>query len=148
MSHVATDGTKYMDLDCLEKAAERLGLQLVRGKTTWKWYGRWMDDFDASNAGYKNGIPHDDYGKCVHAIVDPDKPEGYEIGIYHHPDGEGWLPVWANFGNPTVEQKAGGGKLKKMYKLCGYESFAEENSFSISWELDGEEIKGSIIDYS
>ena len=148
MSHVETTGTKFMDLTCLERAAELLGLKLIRGQKTWRWYGRWMNDYDASNAAYKNGISHEDYGKCEHAIVDPDNPGGYEIGIYKHPDGEGWLPVWDNYNTPTIHKKAGGHELDKMYRLAGYESLANENGYDFSWERDENGIKGVITDYS
>ena len=61
MSHIAKIELEVTDLDSLIRACQHIGLNLVRGKTTFKWF---------------NGN-----GKCDHAIEIPDV--SYEIGIVY-----------------------------------------------------------------
>lgn len=69
MSHVSTIETVIQDLDALEQACKALGtVELVRGQTTWKWFGQFVNDYHGADAAYKHGIEPKDYGKCLHAI--------------------------------------------------------------------------------
>jgi hypothetical protein len=46
MSHIATVEVQIKDLDCLAKAAERCGLEFKKDQKNFRWYGRWMNDYD------------------------------------------------------------------------------------------------------
>lgn len=86
MSHVVSSETEIPDsqLDTLIEACKALGLEFIKGQTSYKWYGKWVNDYSADDAAYKNGIKPEDYGKCVHAIRLPGCE--YEIGVYRHPE--------------------------------------------------------------
>ena len=60
MSHVSKIELEVKDLNTLESACDRLGLQMVKGQQTFKWYST-------------------EAGKCNHAIKVPDAE--YEIGV-------------------------------------------------------------------
>lgn len=94
MSHVVTVETIVTDLECLEKACADVGLVLRRGKKTFKWYGRWVRDYHASDAAYKAGIDPKTYGKCEHAIEVPDNANAYGVGLVPVDGGKGWRLVW------------------------------------------------------
>lgn len=82
MSHIATVEAEIKDLDSLGKAAESLGLELVRGQTTFKWFGSYMGDYKEYEQRLKElGIKPEDYGKCDHAIVVPGDKNAYSIGV-------------------------------------------------------------------
>jgi hypothetical protein len=94
LSHVATCDLVVKDLDALERAAESLGLQLVRGQKTYRWVEKWYDDYHAQNAAYRHGIRPEDYGKnAEHAIVVPGV-KTHEIGVVRRPDGKGFMLIW------------------------------------------------------
>lgn len=119
MSHVSSMKLAINDLDALDKACKALGLELVRDQKTFRWFGRWMNDFDAADAAYRNGIDVKDYGKCEHAIRIPGNSNAYEVGIMRNKEGQ-LVPVWDFFcGGYGLEEKIGknGSKLKHEYNL-------------------------------
>lgn len=89
MSHVVGATWSIDNLECLEAACEEIGLELVRNQKTYKWYGKWMNDYSKSDAAYLNiGIKPEDYGKCEHAIRVKGNPSAYEIGVVKCEDGK------------------------------------------------------------
>ena len=89
MSHVVCAPVVVRDLAALEEAAKRLGMRLVRGKTTYKWYGRYMNDYHGQNAATQNGVSPEELGKCSHALVCKDgTARTYEVGLYEKAPGE------------------------------------------------------------
>ena len=93
MSHVTLIDLFITDLDSLEKACERLGLELVRWQKTFKWYGRFMGD-----SAVPAGMKPQDYGKCEHAVKVKGKSGAYEIGLIKRIDGKaGYQLVWDNW---------------------------------------------------
>ena len=117
MSHVASVDLIVTDLDALEKVCTELGMQLCRGQRTWKWYGRWMDDYAAEDAAYKNGIKPEQYGHGEHAIRLPGCE--YEIGLVPVEEGKKWRVVYDFYGPGQALAKACGGQalpgLKDTY---------------------------------
>lgn len=88
MSHVATIELEVKDLDALEAAAKRLGMELRRGQTTYEWWGRSEGDYPIPE-----GFTADDLGKCEHALHHPGAD--YEIGIIKRRDGRpGYTLLW------------------------------------------------------
>lgn len=99
MSHVTTQECDIQDLDALAKAASLFGCELVK-QPTYKWWGKWVNDYDKTDAAYKHGIKPEDYGKCEYALRVIGDPEAYEVGIVRRPDGNpGWVPVWDFYGD-------------------------------------------------
>lgn len=102
------------DLDCLEKAVQQLGLELVRGQTHYKWFGRSVGDYPMP-VGFKAS----DLGKCEHAIRIPGNSNAYEIGVVKRKDGRpGYQLLWDFWqGGYGMQEKVGtnGDKLKQHY---------------------------------
>lgn len=116
MSHVATIDLKIMDLDALEAAAKTCGLELRRGQKTYEWFGRWVKDYHAHDAAYKNGFDPNDYGKCDHAIINPTGGHGaYEIGVVARDDGSYALiyDFWGTSGR-VLKDKVGGNNCEGL----------------------------------
>src|SRR6266576_2837582 len=93
MSHAATVEIELKDLESLAKAAEQLGLEFRQGQKTYKWYGRWVDDYHGEDAAYKNGIKPEEYGKCEHALRVKGNDSAYEVGVVKKPNGT-WGLIW------------------------------------------------------
>src|SRR4051812_32472193 len=90
MSHVATVDVEIKDLDALDAACKKLGLELVRGQTTFRWYGQHVGDYPLP-AGFTGA----DLGTCEHAVRVPGRADAYEIGVVRRRDGRsGWSLMW------------------------------------------------------
>lgn len=117
MSHVVEVDISIQDLDALEEAAKMLGLELVRGQNTYRWFGRSVGDY-ALPAGYKVS----DLGKCEHALRIPGDNKAYEIGVSKRRDGKpGYSLVWDFFaGGYGMEKKVGENcqKLEQAYTVA------------------------------
>jgi hypothetical protein len=113
MSHVATIDVQVKDVECAGLAAKRMGGEMVK-QSTYAWYGHWMNDYSEADAGYKNGIKPEDYGKCEYAIKFPGVD--YEVGLVKRPDGKGYVPIW-DFIDSALLEKMGrsGEKFKQAY---------------------------------
>jgi hypothetical protein len=149
MSHVAALSMQVKSLSALKKAALACGLELVEGQTTYRWYGRWVQDYHGENAAYKLGIDPKNYGKCDHAIRIPGNAKAYEIGVVKSPNGEGYELVWDFWqGGYGLEAKIGsdGEKLRKEYvKAVTQETAINEMNCS---DVQIEEQKdGSVVMY-
>lgn len=94
MSHIAKIELEVTDLESLSKACRHLGLNLVRGKTSFKWF--------------KGN------GNCDHAIVVPGA--GYEIGLVLKEDK---YELQTDFFDKGIEAAIGknGGLLKQKYTV-------------------------------
>lgn len=111
MSHVATIAIEIKDLDALEAAANELGLELVRDKTSYKWYGRSVGDYPLPVGYTKN-----DLGKCDHVLRIPGNAAAYEIGVCRRRDGKaGYTLQWDFYaGGYGMTAKVGGDKAPKL----------------------------------
>ena len=94
MSHIAKIELEVTDLDSLTKACQHIGLNLVRGKTTFKWF---------------NGED-----KCDHTIEVPGAD--YEIGLVYKDDK---YELQTDFWDKGIEAAIGknGGLLKQRYAV-------------------------------
>lgn len=118
MSHVATIELEIKDLGSLSAACEELGLEFKDGQKTFKWYGRWANDYAAENAAYKNGIDPKDYGKCEHAIAMKGNKHAYEIGLCKVKGKEGYILAFDFFAQQNnITRLAGGETLPKLRQL-------------------------------
>jgi hypothetical protein len=115
MSHVVNMQLSVDDLGSLQEAAKTLGLELVKGQTSYKWFGRFMGD-----APLPEGFTKEDLGKCNHVIRLPGNDKAYEIGVVKNKSGSGFsllFDFWA--GGYGLEKAIGkdGGLLKQSYSV-------------------------------
>ncbi len=134
MSHVASVDLQVTDLEALKSACKELGLTFMEGQTTYKWFGRWMNDYSAEDAAYLHGINPEDYGKCVHAIKVPGAT--YEIGVIKHPSGKGFGLIYDFYGSGggPIMKTLGKGceKIKQFYGLHKAEKLARSRGMATS----------------
>lgn len=126
MSHVSAIKTEVRDLGALKAACQDLGLTFLENQTTFKWFGRWVNDYDADDSAYKHGIDPKDYGKCHHAIRVPGS--SYEIGLVHNPATNGYKIVYDFYGpGRIIKEKLGAGceKLVQHYGVNLAEQMAK-----------------------
>lgn len=111
MSHVASVQCYVQDLDALEAVAARLGLELVRGATSYAWFGTWVGDFRGDRAAVSNGHDPKTFGTSVHKLRRQDHRQGdYEIGLVPRLDGQpGFELLFDNWGHGgrRIQEKAG-----------------------------------------
>ena len=85
MSHIVTLDIELRDLDAIEAAAKRLGLEFHLDQKTYRWYGQKLNHY-----ALPEGMTDDDLGKCEHAITlsadHPDIATAYEIGVVKQGD--------------------------------------------------------------
>lgn len=123
-----------------------IGLELVRGQTTYHWYGESVGDTPLP-PGFSEG----DLGHCEHAIRIPlshpfyqeeDKP--YEIGVVRRRDGmPGYQLLWDYFcGGFGLSEFVGGSendarmpKLKQAYALCATARVAKAQGFRLQEQV-------------
>lgn len=94
MSHITTIDLRITDLDSLEKACERLGLELVRGQKTFKWFGKFVGDSRPPKEMADQGYTAEKYGTCDHAVRVKGNGRAYEIGLVNRADGKGYMLAW------------------------------------------------------
>lgn len=120
MSHVATIEVEVKSLKALKMACINLGLEFVEGQRTYKWYGKWVNDYHGNDAAYKHGIKPEDYGKCDHAIRIPGDTKAYEIGVIRQPNGS--YTIVYDFWGPGRALKSyigeDGNRLKQEYAIA------------------------------
>jgi hypothetical protein len=136
MSHVVTMKTQIGDLDALREACKALGLTFHENQTTYRWYGRWVNDYHAEDAAYHHGVKPEDYGKCSHAISAPGAT--YDIGVCKLANGNYTL-IYDNFSQGMgLERELGPRcrKLKQEYGVQAAISQAEQQGLGWTKELD------------
>lgn len=84
MSHVVSIKTQLLDLNAIEAATKACGCELVRGQTTYKWWGSSMGDYPLPQ-----GFKAEDLGKCDHAIKVPGTT--WEVGVARARNADGSL---------------------------------------------------------
>jgi hypothetical protein len=135
MSHVAKVDTVILDLELLKQAAKACGLEFRENQKTYRWYGRWVNDYHGADAAYKQGIDPKNYGKCTHAIAVRGNPSAYEIGVVKNPTGDGYLLIWDFYaGGYGLQDCIGrdGSKLLDQYSKLATIQHAEQQGWT--WE--------------
>ena len=124
MSHVSAIELEIKDMDALKAACERLGLNFLEGKTTYRWFGTWMGDYPLPE-----GFTREDLGKCSHAISVPGA--AYEIGVVTR-NGKTTLlwDFWSSGGLERVLGR-GGGKLKQAYAVEAATRAAKKGGYRV-----------------
>lgn len=140
MSHVVEVGIIIRDLDALESAGRRLGLELHRGQETYRWYGSFQGDYPLPA-----GLKEEDLGKCDHALaLAPDRipinanSAPYEVGVVAQGDGTYKLlfDFWG--GGFGLQDAIGqhGGKLFDEYGLAVAEAQARAQGWMTERQAD------------
>lgn len=114
MSHVVMQRQIYDNIDAIVAGAKACGLVKLE-KRKFKWYGAWVNDYNAADAAHQHGIKPEDYGKCEFALGIPGDSTAYEVGVVKNPSGAGYVLVWDFYrGGYGLMDKIGedGGKLK------------------------------------
>ena len=125
MSHVACVELEVNDMEALEETCKELGWNLKRGQKTYKWFGRWVNDYSAGDAAYHHGIDPKDYGKCDHAISIPGI--NYEVGLVQKPTGKpGQYVVIFDFFDQALKDALGGQGAPKLIQHYGVKKVTAE----------------------
>ena len=99
MSHIAKVELQVMDLAALQEAAEKLGGEYLPNEKSWRWYGRFMNDYSGQDAAYRHGIKPERYGTADAGIIRFAKAT-YDIGVYRVPGEDGkYCLVFDNWQN-------------------------------------------------
>ena len=108
MSHISKIELTVNDLSVLGSACIRLGLELMRSKRSFKWYGK--------------------EAACDHAIRVPGAE--YEIGVIHR---DGGYELNCDFYDRSLEQVIGkkGGLLKQAYAVEKTRVEARRKGYSV-----------------
>ena len=108
MSHISKIELEVKDLGILGQACARLGLNLMRGQQTFKWYGK--------------------DSQCDHAIKIPGA--NYEIGVLKK---NGSLDLNCDFYDRNIEKAIGkqGGLLKQAYAVEKTKIEARKKGYSV-----------------
>lgn len=148
MSHVTTGTLKITDLDALAEAAAQCGLVLRRGQRTWRWYGRWMNDYHGAHAAVDQGFSAAQFGTGEHALVLADPTQGrYDIGVVRARDGNGYELLYDSYGpdGQALERAAGPqlSRLKQEYAaaVAVRRARSQLRGWTVRREQDGVVIK-------
>jgi len=127
MSHVATIDVEVKDLDALQEAAKRLGMEFMHGQKTYKWWGQSVGDYPIPV-----GFTEDDLGNCEHAIHSPDA--AYEIGVVRRRDGRpGYQLLWDFIDGRLVKVVGENGcNLKREYAAVVARKQAMAQGFTVN----------------
>ena len=134
MSHVASVDLEVKDLDALAESCSRLGLELVRGQTHYRWYGMSVGDYPLPA-----GFTREDLGSCEHAIRVRHPEAGqqpYEIGVCRRRDCRpGYQLLWDFWqGGYGLQAKVGENckLLRKEYATTAAIREARMRGFSVT----------------
>ena len=134
MSHVTTGGICVTDLADVEAALEKFpGAKLVEGKTRFKWYGKFLNDWHNDRAAVRKGWDPKTFGQCAHVITHPDS--GYEIGLVERDDGSGFDLMYDVFGTGQNLERAFGVGLVDLKTEIGMEA-AERVYAPLGYQCD------------
>jgi hypothetical protein len=109
MSHISKIELEVNDLGTLAQACSRLGLNLIRDKKTFKWYGR-------------------EDGKCDHAIKVPGAT--YEIGVIKRGNA---FELQCDYFDNAIGKAIGqnGGLLKQAYAVERTRAEARRKGYTV-----------------
>jgi hypothetical protein len=109
-------------LEDLEAAAAQVGMTLRYGQTSFRWYGRFMND-STEGRELSRQLPVSEWGKCLHALtVNGHEQDAYEIGVVAALDGgEGYDLVFDSWGPGRAIVERCGASLEKLAENVGAE---------------------------
>lgn len=145
MSHVVLCSNFVItDLESFKAACTELGLLFKENQKTYKWYGRWVNDYSKENAAYLQGVPTEDYGKNAVHVVSTKDNTAYQIGLHKNPNGEGFVMVYDFYGHygSLLEKEVGkdANKLKDRYNVILAEKAAKRAGLKTKRTEEGDKI--------
>jgi len=133
MSHVVEIKIKIMDLQALDAACMQLGLELVRGQQTYRWFGRYVGDWPLPE-----GLTAQDLGHCTHAIRlatnNPEHWHAYEVGVVEQADGSYRL-LWDFWGQSG----------KALQDIIGPDGLALRNEYAAQVAIQQAMAQGLVV---
>lgn len=125
MSHVAKVELKIKDLAALAACAGSLGLEFIKDKTTYKWWGRSVGDYPLPE-----GFKASDLGKCDHVLrVKGSGPDAWEIGVVKAKSGDGYVLLFDFYGSRGAP----------LINALGFKGSAHNpDAGSVGWKLKQE----------
>jgi hypothetical protein len=118
MSHVVGMGMRFRSLECLARAGEECGMELIK-QSNYRWFGRYMSD-----SPLPEGFTADELGKCAYIlrVKGKDNEDAYEVGVVpsktHPGEWELLYDSWGTYGAKLMKAIGeGGNKLKQSYTL-------------------------------
>jgi hypothetical protein len=109
-----------------------MGFTFDREGTNWKWYGRWVGDYNVKDAAYNQGIAVERYGTSDAGVIRV-PGAAYEVGVYKSPNEPGkYRLVYDNFsagkglhdrcgpGLGLLKQRYAAERSKKEMKKAGW----------------------------
>lgn len=141
MSHVSSVKAYVTDLKVCAAACEEIGLELVTGATSYRWYGKWVNDYSGGAAAVSNGHDPKTFGTCEHKIrVKGAGAHTYEIGLVRRLDGgPGWELLYDNWcGGQGLEAVAGAGlgKLKQTLAQTTSIQHLQKQGYRVTKRVD------------
>lgn len=136
MSHIAEIELEVRDIEALKSAARKLGAEWRENQTSFRWYGRFMNDSQVPA-----GFSPEDYGKCLHAIGVPGNGQAYEIGVVRNPNGRGYSLLYDAWqGGHGLEAVVGKGAslLKQRYAAEVAIRQARRQGFRVSEKMQAD----------
>ena len=150
MSHVTEIRLRLRDLDALEEAAEKCGLELVRGEKTFAWWGTFAGD-----SRPPAGRDPKDYGTCEHALrVKGETPRNgsrgpWSIGVAKAVDGDGYdvlFDAYGSAGQRLLDRiEPDGSKLRREYACAVAERNARKTLAKKGFRVEREDLPGNRI---
>lgn len=143
MSHVTAIDLEIKDIHALKLACDELGLKFKEWQKTYRWYGRWVNDYRSQDAAFNHGIKPEEYGKGEHAIEVPGSQ--YDIGI--HKKNDAYIMAFDFWGTgKAIQQKLGNGgeKLKQLYGVHAAINAAKRKGWTVQRKTVGGKIKLTI----
>ena len=134
MSHVTASEMTFASLRDLQAAAAAMDAEIVE-KATFKWYGKWMNDWNADDAAYRRGISTKDYGKCDYVLRPKTRQaDDYEVGLVRQADGS-YRPVYDTWGSGAKLIKHFGNNLsrfKQQYAACATKRTMKKKGYRVT----------------
>jgi hypothetical protein len=143
MSHVTAIDLEIKDIQALKLACEELGLNFKENQKTYRWYGKWVNDYRSGDAAFNHGIKPEDYGKGEHAVEVPGSK--YDIGV--HRSGEGYKLAFDFWGTgKAIQEKVGKGgeKIKQLYAVHAATLAAKRKGWIVQRKTVGSKIELNI----
>lgn len=141
MSHVASVDVEVRDLDALRAAADRLGFEFREGQRTYKWFGRFLNDWRSSRSAVSKGVDPATFGTCDHALrIKGAGDSQYEVGVTAMPDGTYRLVYdsWSG-GGQAIERLAGVDCVRLQGEVAAEQAtrFAQRRGYRVQREDEG-----------
>jgi len=133
---------EFKDLECLKRAAKKLGLEFRENQKNYKWYGTHVGDYPVPE-----GFTKEDLGKCDHALSIPQTEDNsgraYEVGVVENKTGKGYTLLWDFWqGGFGLRQKIGdnGIQLQKEYAAQVAEKHLKIQGYQVRRKIQGNNI--------